>query len=79
MFVLLSVGAGNVIAGLVLSATPGRLRLSLAGSTDALEVVRRNGEWIAESGEVVNLGALLAVESKANHTMPHARSMAAAC
>jgi hypothetical protein len=75
MYTLLVFPNGRRADAVVLSSEPGRLRLAVAGRSDAVELIEAGGRWLNESGIPVEFGAIFATEQAA---VPRAeRTMAA--
>jgi len=54
---------GREISALLLSASAERLRVAVPGRKDATELRLIEGRWTLESGEHVELGAILAADA----------------
>ncbi len=60
MYTLLIFPGGRMVDALLLSATPECLRLVIPGRAETAELRLIDGKWMAESGAVVEVGALVA-------------------
>lgn len=75
MYTLLVFPNGRRADAVVLSSEPGRLRLAVAGRSDAVELKEVGGRWLNESGIPVEFGAIFTTDQAA---VPQAeRTMAA--
>ena len=63
MYIVIIVPGGRQVEALLLSASPDRLRALIRGRADTAEFKLIEGQWISESGERVELGAILAEDS----------------
>ncbi len=62
MFTLLVFPGGRRADAVVLSREAGRMRLAIAGRTDAVELTEAGGRWLTDSGVPVEFGAIFAAE-----------------
>ena len=62
MHILLIYREGRVLDGLLLSSSPGRMRIMLPGLSDALEFRQVDGAWLSESGATVEIAATMPIE-----------------
>ena len=62
MYTLMVLGGGRQIDALLLSASAERLRMVLPGRSDTSEFRLIEGQWTSESGEHVDVGAILATD-----------------
>ena len=60
MYTLLILGGGRQVDALLLSASAERLRVVMPGKSDTTEFRLIEGRWSSESGEHVEVGAILA-------------------
>jgi hypothetical protein len=60
MYTLMVLGGGRQVDALLLSASAERLRVVMPGRSDTLEYRLIEGRWTSESGEHVEVGAILA-------------------
>jgi hypothetical protein len=60
MYTLLILGGGRQVDALLLSASAERLRVVMPGRSDTSEFRLIEGRWTSESGEHVDVGAILA-------------------
>ena len=60
MYTLLILGGGRQVDALLLSASAERLRVVMPGRSDTMEFRLIEGRWSSESGEHVEVGAILA-------------------
>jgi hypothetical protein len=58
-----------------MSAEEDRLRFAISGRADVTELHKSNGRWLGEGGELVELGALIAM-GKAARPKQRLRTMA---
>ena len=65
MHILLIYREGRVSEGLLLSSTPGRMRVMLPGLADVLEFAQVDGAWMSESGASVEIAAAMPAQSPA--------------
>jgi hypothetical protein len=63
MYIVIVLPGGRQVDALLLSASPGRVRALARGWADTAEFQLMDGQWISESGEPVELGAVLAEDS----------------
>jgi hypothetical protein len=77
MYIVIIVPGGRQVEALLLSASPERLRALIRGRADTAEFQLIEGQWISESGERVELGAILAEDSAdAARVLANARPLA---
>ena len=57
--VIMHISAGRTMEGVLLEMTPDRMRVSIPGSEDTLELRRSDGAWRLEDGTLVEFDALL--------------------
>ena len=76
MFSLLVFPGGRRVDAVLLSASEDRLRFAIAGRADTTELKWIEGRWVGESGEPVELGALIALGTAAE-SRPRPRALAA--
>jgi hypothetical protein len=62
MYTLMVLGGGRQVDALLLSASAERLRVVMPGRPDTSEFRLVEGRWISESGEHVEVGAILAAD-----------------
>ena len=62
MYALMVLGGGRQIDALLLSASAERLRVVMRGSRDTAEFRLIEGHWTSESGEHVEVGAILSAD-----------------
>jgi hypothetical protein len=60
MYTLMVLGGGRQVDALLLSASSERLRVVMPGRSDTAEFRLIEGHWTSESGEHVEVGAILA-------------------
>jgi hypothetical protein len=60
MYTLLILGGGRQVDALLLSASAERLRVVMPGRSDTSEFRLIEGRWTSESGDHVDVGAILA-------------------
>jgi hypothetical protein len=60
MYTLMVLGGGRQVDALLLSASAERLRVVMPGRSDTSEFRLVEGQWTSESGEHVEVGAILA-------------------
>jgi hypothetical protein len=60
MYTLMILGGGRQVDALLLSASAERLRVVMPGRSDTMEFRLIEGRWSSESGEHVEVGAILA-------------------
>jgi hypothetical protein len=60
MYTLMVLGGGRQVDALLLSASAERLRVVMPGRPDTSEFRLAEGQWTSESGEHVEVGAILA-------------------
>ena len=65
MYTVIVLPGGRQIDALLLSATQDRLRVIMPGRTDTVEFQLIEGNWTSETGELVELGAIIAGSSTA--------------
>jgi len=79
---LRTVGSGSTRPAVLLAASRDRMRVTIMGHADALELRQSDGRWILESGSTVEIEAIcLASPSRGTflfdaagiHTAEHAR------
>jgi hypothetical protein len=58
MYTLIEYPVGVVVEAVVLSMETNRLRVAVAGFSDALEFVRPGLEWVTEGGQRIDVGFL---------------------
>ncbi len=63
MYTLMILGGGRQVDALLLSASPERLRVVRPGRADTMEFRLIDGQWSSESGERVDVGAILAADA----------------
>jgi hypothetical protein len=63
MHLMFSYADGRIVDAVVLSASVDRMRLSIPGCEDVLELRSEKDFWILESGERVEIESILANES----------------
>jgi hypothetical protein len=63
MYIVMVLPGGRQVDALLLSASPERMRVLIRGQADTAEIQRIEGQWTSESGELVELGAILAADS----------------
>ena len=62
MYTLMVLGGGRQVDALLLSASAERMRVVMPGRSDTLEFRLVEGQWTSESGERVEVGAILAAD-----------------
>ena len=62
MYTLMVLGGGQQVDALLLSASAERLRVVMPGRSDTVEFRLIEGRWTSESGEHVDVGAILAAD-----------------
>jgi hypothetical protein len=62
MYTLMVLGGGRQVDALLLSASAERLRVVMPGRSDTSEFRLVEGQWTSESGERVEVGAILAAD-----------------
>ena len=62
MYTLMVLGGGRQVDALLLSASAERLRVVMPGRPDTSEFRLVEGQWTSESGEHVEVGAILAAD-----------------
>jgi len=62
MYTLMVLGGGRQVDALLLSASAERLRVVMPGRSDTAEFRLVEGQWTSESGERVEVGAILAAD-----------------
>ena len=62
MYTLMVLGGGRQVDALLLSASAERLRVVMPGRSDTSEFRLVEGRWTSESGEHVEVGAILAAD-----------------
>jgi hypothetical protein len=73
MYTLIVYGGGHQVEALLLSATAERLRVVMPGRADTAEFRLIEGRWTSESGEHMELGAVLAADAEdARRVLGHA-------
>ena len=60
IYILMVLGGGRQVDALLLSASAERLRVVIPGRPDTVEFQLTKGQWTSESGEQVEVGAILA-------------------
>ena len=60
MYTLMVLGGGRQVDALLLSASAERLRVVMPGRSDTAEFRLVDGQWTSDSGEHVEVGAILA-------------------
>ncbi len=63
MYTLMVLGGGRQVDAVLLSASPERLRMVMPGTGDTAEFRLMDGCWTSESGESVEIGAILASDA----------------
>ena len=63
MYAVMVFPGGRQVDALLLSASPERLRVMIPGRKDTTEIRLIEGLWMLESGERVELGAILAEDA----------------
>ena len=63
MYTLMILGGGRQVDALLLSASAERLRVVMPGKSDTSEFRLIEGRWTSESGEQVEVGAILAEDA----------------
>jgi len=77
MFILIEYPVGVVVEAVVLSIEPNRLRVAVAGFSDAVEFTRSGLEWVTERGQKIDLGFLQFKVFEAAAVFPSGRALAA--
>jgi hypothetical protein len=62
MYTLMVLGGGRQVDALLLSASADRLRVVMPGKSDTSEFRLIEGRWTSESGDHVDVGAILAAD-----------------
>ena len=62
MYTLIVLGGGRQVDALLLSASAERLRVVMPGRSDTSEYRLIEGQWTSESGDHVDVGAILAAD-----------------
>jgi hypothetical protein len=77
MYTLMVLGGGRQVDALLLSASAERLRVVMPGRPDTSEFRLIEGQWTSESGEHVDVGAILAADiADARRVLGNARGRA---
>jgi len=80
MYTLIVYGGGRYASGLLLSATPERMRVVIQGRSDTVEFHHIDGRWRTETGSPVEFGAVLAANAASVNLVrgtPQTRALAA--
>ena len=72
MYTLIEYPVGVVVEGVVLSMEPKRLRVAVAGFSDALEFTRSGPDWVTEGGQRIDFGFLQFGAGEASTVLPAA-------
>lgn len=70
MCILIEYPVGVVVEALVLSFEPNRLRVAVAGFSDALEFTRSAQDWVTEGGQKIDFGFLQFSASEVAAVLP---------
>jgi hypothetical protein len=60
MHMILRYPSGRLVDGILLAIGPGRMRFVVKRRNETLELCFKDGQWMAENGEHIELEALLA-------------------
>lgn len=75
MYLLLSFADGKIIEAVVLSASVDRMRISIPGCEDVLELRNEQDFWILESGERVEIESIVSA-NESSAILPEVRPLA---
>jgi len=79
MYTLIEYPMGVIVEAAVLSMEPGRLRVAVAGGSDALEFTASGLQWVTEEGRNVAVAFLQYDTGEAVAGFPHGPALAARC
>ena len=77
MYTLIEYPVGVIVEAVVLSMEPNRLRVAVAGFSDAVEFTQSGLEWVTERGQKIDLGFLQFKVFEAAAVFPSGRALAA--
>jgi hypothetical protein len=72
MYTLIEYPVGVVVEAVVLSMEPNRLRVAVAGFSDALEFTQSGLEWVTDRGQKIDVGFLQFAAGEAMDVSPTA-------